>query len=169
MSRTVVIAVGLVVLLLVGVPLLAWWVGRRQFWTRQAALLEPHVSRELAARHGLRPTEFDLVERAATWGREVSDDRLRAAVVDLATRKAEAAGRRPAPRPWLVVVAVVWGAGIAGFAAFAVAQGRWGDVNWVTAAWWVVLAVIGSRWRTGPERAIRRNAPRPEPWGRIDP
>ncbi|MGY1624829.1 hypothetical protein ACI789_21710 [Geodermatophilus sp. SYSU D00965] len=169
MSTSVVVAVGFVLLFLVGGPLFAWWLGRRRFWERQSGLLEPHVSRELAARHGLRPTEFALVDRAATWGREVSDDRLRAAVVDLATQKVGAASRRPAPRPWLVVLAVVWGAAIAGVVVFAVAQGRWGDVNWVTAAWWGVLAVVGNRWRTGPERAIRRNGPRLDPPGRIDP
>jgi hypothetical protein len=161
MTTTVLVALGIAVVVLVGIPWFAWWVGRRRFWSRQSSLLDPHVSRELIARHGLRPTDFALVERAATWGREVSGDRLRAAVVDLAARKVEAAGRRRPVPPWLVVLFVVWGAGIAAYVVFAVAQGRWGDVNWFTAAWWVAAAVIGRRWRNGPERAMRRNGPRP--------
>ncbi|MGY1705502.1 hypothetical protein ACI79C_13105 [Geodermatophilus sp. SYSU D00697] len=151
-----VVAIGVAVLLLVGVPLLAWWVARRRFWSRQSAPLEPHVSRELIARHGLAPAEYALVDRAATWGREVSDDRLRAAVVDLAAQRVEAAGRRAAPAPWLVVLVVVWGAVIAGSVAFAVAQGRWGAGATST----------GSPWPAGEPRPSSGGTGGPDPSAR---
>jgi hypothetical protein len=60
------------------------------------------------------------------------------------------------PRPWLVNVSAAPG------------RGRWtprtrgvagplAHVNWFTLAYWLLVGVVGWRWRTGPERAIRLN------------
>ena len=84
------VGVVLVVVLLVGLPLLAWWVGGRRIWGRLTPGAEPDRYREMVRRHALSPSEAAEVEAAATWGRELHDPRLRAAVVDWAST-----GREP--------------------------------------------------------------------------
>ena len=41
---------------------------------------------------------------------------------------------------------------------FAVAEGRWGDVNWFTVAMYAVLGAQGWRRLTGPQRAVEHNS-----------
>jgi hypothetical protein len=59
-----------VLLILVGLPLLAWSLGRHQVWSRRdaqyAAAREPFL--EVARRHQLRPAEVSTVEGAVAWG-----------------------------------------------------------------------------------------------------
>ena len=46
-----------VVVLLLGLPLLAWRVGGRRFWGRLRGRDRPDLYRELVLRHRLRPGE----------------------------------------------------------------------------------------------------------------
>jgi hypothetical protein len=67
----------------------------------------------MARRHELRPAERSVVERAATWGRELHDARLRAAVVELAEREVGPGGARRLPPLWLVLLYAAFGAALA--------------------------------------------------------
>lgn len=149
-----------VVVVLVGLPLLAWWVGGRPGWDRLTAGREPDPRPTVIAAHELTLLEADEVERAVTWGRPLTDPRLRAAAVDWAQRLEAAAQRRRERRPqadaWLVVLAVVVGAGALGYAVFAVVSDRWG-VPWYPVVHWLVFSAIGWRRRQGPARAIALN------------
>jgi hypothetical protein len=160
-DRGVTVAIAVVVLLLVGVPLFAWWVGGRRFWTRLKPGPDPCLPRALIREHGLSPDEVLEVERAVTWGKELQDARLRAAVVDWAQRYQAAVleqrASRSALHDWGLIAFLLWGAAVLAYVVFAVARGRWGDVNWFTAAYWVAIGVLGWRRRTGPARAIERN------------
>ena len=71
-----------IVLILVGLPLLAWWVGGRAFWSRPRPGGDDDLHRTIVLRHGLRPAEIPQVEGALTWGRQLDEPHLRAAVVD---------------------------------------------------------------------------------------
>ena len=157
-------AVVSIVLLLVGLPLLAFWLGGRRSWGRLRPGAEPDLYRELVRRHGLGPTEAAQVEGAATWGRELSDPRLRAAVVDWAssTREAVRAARRRHPRRrrvWLLVWLVVVVVAVVGSARRVVEDGWAAALSPLAGAavWWVLLAVPAWRALTGPRRAIELN------------
>jgi uncharacterized membrane protein YqjE len=141
---------------LVSIPLLAWWVGGRRAAEQST---DPYVSRDVIHRHGLQPDELEAVERAASWGKELQDERLRAAVVELAERQASASGGRRRPPMCIVVLFAAWGAALVAYLTFQVAQGRWGDANWFGLAYWLSIAVLGRRWQTGPARAMRLNRP----------
>jgi hypothetical protein len=143
---------------LVALPALAWWTGRRPRWDRLTPHREPDVYRELVRRHALRPAEAAEVENAVTWGRELQDPRLRAAVVDWvrSTRPvAEPVGRRR-PRwqlalAWLVVLGIP-----AGLCALAFRLGGWYGLLFTV----VVLGggqVLDWAIGRGPQRALQRN------------
>ena len=159
MITAVTVALGAAVLVLVGIPLLAWWVGGRRSSGRLAPLDDPYLSLAMSRRHGLQAAEHAVVERAATWGRELHDQRLRAAAVELAERHVRATGGRRLPSPWLVVLVAAWGAAIAGYDVFRVAEGQWSRANWLLLGFWLYVVFLGWRWQTGPERAIRFNSP----------
>jgi hypothetical protein len=156
------VAIVLVLLILVGLPLLAWWVGSRPVLDRLGASADDDPRPLVVREHGLTLAEADEVERAVTWGRALSEPRLRAAAVDWATRLEAAARRRRARRPpadgWLIVLAVVAGAGAVGYAVFAVVADRWDGLPWVTVVQWLVFSAIGWRRRQGPARAIVLNS-----------
>ena len=156
MIIAVMVAIGAAVLVLVSIPVLAWWIGGRQ---AGGQLTDPYVSRDMIRRHGLQPDELGVVERAATWGMELRDERLRAAVAELAERQVKATGGRRKPPMWLVILFAAWGAALVAYLTFRVTQGRWGDANWFGLAYWLSIAVLGWRWQTGPERAMRPNSP----------
>jgi hypothetical protein len=86
-----------ILVLLVGLPLLFWWIGGRRTWSRLDArgLAAGRLSQEAVARHGLRGGEVDEVRTAMAQGRALDDPRLRAAVVDWAGEElASIDGRR---------------------------------------------------------------------------
>ena len=151
-------------LFLVALPLAAWWVGgRSRFWRRAEARQVPELDlqQEMARRHGLRPVEAAQVASAVSWGRALDDQRLRAVAVDWARELVERERSRRAARPqlhvWLLVAGVLWTTSIVAFVVFAVAQDRWGDVNWGNVVVYLGIGLVGWRRRTGPERAIQRN------------
>lgn len=152
----------LVVVVLVGLPVLAWWVGGRPGWDRLSAGREADPRPTVIAAHDLTLPEADEVERAVTWGRALADPRLRAAAVDWARRLEAAAQRRRERRPqvegWLVVLAVVVGAGAVGYAVLGALTDRWAGVPWLPVVQWLVFSAIGWRRRQGPARAIALNS-----------
>jgi hypothetical protein len=120
------------------------------------------LGRIMVQRHGPGPAETTRVQAAATWGRALDEPRLRAATVDWAQQLVEINRRRMAERPqlrgWLIVVLVPWGTGVLARVAFAVAQGRWGDVNWFMVLVYLAFGVQAWRRHTGPQPAIERNS-----------
>ena len=158
----------LIALFLVGLPLAAWWVGgRSRFWSRAEARQMPELElrEQMARQHGLSAAEADQVERAVFQGSGLDEPRLRAAVVDWAQRRVDADRRRREARPglrgWLVLLGVVWATGVVGWVAFAVARGRWGDVNWFSMTLYGFLAFRAWRRATAPARAIALNSDAP--------
>ena len=87
------VGVVLVAVLLVGVPLAAWWLGSRGVWARRRSRPDADPLGDVVRAHRLRPAEIAQVERAVLEGGELTEPRLRAAVVDLATRLGPEAAR----------------------------------------------------------------------------
>jgi len=155
-----------VVLLLVALPVLAWWIGARDVWSRPSKRTEPDLYREMVRRHALRPAEIAQVEGALTWGRELTEPRLRAAVVDWARTLQRVAeerrSRHPRARQVARLVAVVWVVLAVGALALAVARGDWGRaLN--TLFWPLLWAWPGYRLAGAPARAVRLNSGTPAP------
>ena len=145
--------------LLVGLPLTAWWLGGRRFWNRLEPGSEPDRYRELVRRHALRPTEAAEVESAVTWGRELQDPRLRAAAVDWAQTMQADGLARSARYPWvrrvllpLAVVGAVLGIVFLVHDVLAEGWSALGDHVWA------LVWLLPTGWlAAGPSRAIRRN------------
>ena len=139
-------------------PAVAWWVGSREGWNRVSTKVEPDLYREMVRRHSLRPAEAAEVEGAVTWGRELRDPRLRAAVVDWveSSRPARDPDSRPRPRwqRWLVLLAVV--AYVVGVSAMAFRVGGWSGLL-VVAVFVGSGPVVDRLVGRGPARALERN------------
>jgi hypothetical protein len=123
-----------VVLLVLGVPLLAFWLGGRRVWARIEARGANDPAAEILRRHGLSTREAGEVVSAVTRGEALADPGQRAAAVELA----ELTLRNLYPR-WqdasvtrrvFRVLAAVWAVSAVSALVFAVAFGRLGDVNW---------------------------------------
>jgi hypothetical protein len=78
-----------IAVLVMGVPLLVWWVGGRLFWGRLRPGADPDPWGDRMRRFGLTPGEAAQVESAVAWGVELHDDRLRRAAVTLAEEQLE--------------------------------------------------------------------------------
>jgi hypothetical protein len=123
-----------IVVILAGLPLVAWWLGGRSFWSRAERRAQPDVLGDMVRRHRLRPGEIPTVEGAVTWGRRLGEPRLRAAVADWATalRAHQAERRRRSPRARRVVLALLflWLLAVVLRIAHAAIEARWGDLAW---------------------------------------
>jgi hypothetical protein len=135
-----------ITLLVLGVPLAAWWLGGRRFWARHDARAAGDPAAEIMRRHGLTTKEATQVVSAVPAGRELADPRMRAAAVELAELTLEqvlprwheaSVGRRIViafSAVWVVVV-------LAGSVFVAVFEGL-GEVSWFHLAGAAV--VVGS-------------------------
>lgn len=132
-----------IVLLLLGLPLLAWWLGGRRFWGRLESRSAEYEGAAVMRRHGLTGTEAAQVVDAVTGGRALEDPRQRAAAVELAQLTLD----RLFP-PWedaslgrriMLMLSVVWVGGVAVVAVFRFALGGLGNVNWLNLLWAVLL------------------------------
>jgi hypothetical protein len=155
----------LALLIVVGLPLLVWQLGRRGAWTRMRTRLDADPATQLLRRHGLAGRDAAAVTTAVERGRQLDDPALRRAAVDLARlslardeprRRRASTGQRA-----VVVLAAVWVSLVVADAVFALAFGRFGDVNWFTLVG--AALVVSSPVRRGLRlhRAIELNADRP--------
>ena len=74
-------AVIVVVAILLGLPLLVWWMGSRRMWSRLRLGAGPDPWGDAMRQFGLTPQEMAQVESAVTWGRRLDDERLRRVAV----------------------------------------------------------------------------------------
>ncbi|MDT0278252.1 hypothetical protein [Blastococcus goldschmidtiae] len=157
------VAALVVLLILVGLPLLAYWLGGRRRWARLDALGRDQMQaeREWMSRHLLDHREVAEVSSALNWGRAVPDERLRAAVVERArmVQDAERAWQQDRPRlttamRWL---SAAWLLLLITAVVFAVAFGNWPGGSF----FYLLVAVgsIGAGWwrRRNLQRAIELN------------
>jgi len=159
-------AVIIIVVLVVGLPALAWWVARRPFWTTHRARLDQDFWLEIIRAHHLDPVEIRSVAAARAWGSRLPEPHLRRAAVDWAQRDLERIeGNRSAPS--VLRRRAVAGGLAAVLVVLGLLAGRWvsgasseGDL--------VVLAVLATlvigAWAAEPieqanlRRLIRRNS-----------
>ena len=139
-----------VLLILGGFPLLAWWLGARRRWARVDAMGRDQMQaeREWMRRHRLDHRELAEIGSALNRGRAVDDDRLRAAVVERArmVQDAERAWQAGHPRftramRWL---SAAWLLALVSTVVFAVAFGNW--PGWSLVYLIAALASIGGGW-----------------------
>jgi hypothetical protein len=103
-------AVVSIVLLLVGLPLLAFWLGGRRFWSRLRPGRGADPWGDLVRAHGLSAGEAAAVNTAVARGRRLDDERLRRAAVAHARQALSGLQWREATRGQraLLVLVAVW-------------------------------------------------------------
>ena len=101
-------------LLVLGLPLLAWWVGGRRVWGRLRPGAEPDPWRDAVRTQGLTAAEAGLLAREVPRGHRFDDPRLRRAAVDWAGTLLAQMTPRPRTRRGRVLfaLALVWAAGV---------------------------------------------------------
>jgi 4-amino-4-deoxy-L-arabinose transferase-like glycosyltransferase len=154
----------IIVLILVGLPLLAWWVGGRAFWSRPRPSVDADLHRTIVQRHRLRPAEIPQIEGALTRGRELTDPRLRAAVVDWGQELERLAAEQRVHRSRAGRVALglmfLWVVFLLIGAVMAVVEQRWGDL--VRGLVFVAALVLPPLvFRRNLRRAVERNQDEP--------
>lgn len=103
-----------VLVIAVGLPLLAWWVAGRPYWSRLRPGAEPDPWRDLVRRHGLSAGEAARIAADVPRGLRLPDPRLRRAAVDWARellgQEQVRLPRNPRTRGLVVVVVIGWAA-----------------------------------------------------------
>jgi hypothetical protein len=151
-----------IAVLLVGVPVAAWWLGGRRFWSRLKPGADPDPYGDLVRRYGLSPAEAARLSAEVARGIGYDDDRLRRAALDMArTQLEQRLIPEGASRTHRVVVIVffVWVTAVLGRLAYLVASGRPEDVNWGTVAVWVTLLAWLAYRRRGLRTTVELNRP----------
>jgi hypothetical protein len=148
-------AIAAVLVIAVGLPLLAWWVARRRYWSRLRPGAESDPWRDLVRRHGLSGGEAARIAADVPLGLRLADPRLRRAAADWARQLLEQEQfrlpRNPRTRGLVVVLVVVWATAGLGLLVFRLASGEGIDISWMTVAFWTAALVWGVRRR----RALR--------------
>jgi len=154
----------LVVLLLLGLPLLGWWLGSRRAWTRLEGAHDGAVRQEWdwIKRHRLNAAEQAQIDRAIRRGERLDDPRLRLAVVDRvhATRSARQAWEDRHPR-WTEAVRWLkglWLLGLVAAVAFGIVSGYWPPTLPLYLASAAVAVVGEFLQQRNLARALERNA-----------
>lgn len=151
-------ALSAVVAIAVGLPLLAWWVGGRRFWSRLRPGADANPWGDTMRRFRLTSLESAQVESAVTWGRRLDDARLRPAAVAWAQSLIDRIeGRRQARSPW--ARAILIGALVASLGTmFSWETVRTGRFPWDGLVWGVMWP-SGLAWLArAPYRARRLNS-----------
>ena len=150
-----------VLVIAVGLPLLAWWVAGRPYWSRLRPGAEPDRWRDLVRRHGLSTEEAARIAADVPRGLRLPDPRLRRAAVDRARQLLEQEQvrlpRNPRTRGLLIALAICWTTAVLGHLVFRVVSGRPEDVNWVTVAFGAAAVAWGVRRRRALRRTIELN------------
>jgi hypothetical protein len=148
-----------VAVLVIGLPLFAWWLGARGFWARLRPGAEQDPWRDAVRRHGLSTAEAAQLAREVTRGHEFEDPRLRRAAVDWAGTLL--AQERPRPRTRrgraLLTALVLWAVAVLGGVLYLVVTGRPEDVNWFTVVIWTMAGIYVVRRRRGLLRTVELN------------
>jgi Flp pilus assembly protein TadB len=140
------------VLIGVGLPLGAWWVGGRPLWARsdQRARRAQEAHREWIARHGLSSSEVAEVQRVIVRGGVFEDARLRAAAVEEArTQLTVWGGRSDVVQRVRWVLAALWGVLVVLFVIASVVTGD--------SSWHFLLLVVNFTAVVVPQVLLRRN------------
>jgi hypothetical protein len=161
------VLIGLVVVavIAVGLPLGAWWVGRRSFWTTHRARTDTDFWRDIMRDHDLTPEEMQRLAAAMGFRGWVGDPRLRRAAADWAQRDLDRMERdRREPSAGRRAVVLVTGAACLAVVALVVVRVFLGDAGKVDfLALCAVLAAIlvgpSIRWRQ--RWLVRRNTDAP--------
>lgn len=145
-----------VVLLLVGLPALAWWVSGRAFWGRLRPGRDDDPYGDMVRKHHLGTAGIVRVESAMRTGTRLESPAERAAVVDWARtmldQQAARASRAGHRRTVALAIAGLWASVVVGLVVVATVQRRWGDVPWSGLV--IGLAAGGAGW--WQNRALRR-------------
>ncbi len=129
-------AVVSIVLLLVGLPLLAFWIGGRSGWSRLRPGRGPDPWGDVVRAHGLSAGEAARVQTAVSQGQRLDDERLRRAAADLAGAALSGLRWRETGRGRrvLLVLVAVWLLLQVVGVVVALVRGGPGDVPWLTVA-----------------------------------
>jgi hypothetical protein len=156
MITAVTTAIASVLLILVGLPLVAWWLGGRRFWSRLQPGRGADPWGDFVRRHRLSAAEQFQVQQAVGRGRALEDDRLRRAVVDLAEvtsaqlRLSWTGGSRA--QRVLLLLALLWVVLLVTNVVAALASSGFSDVPWFGIV--SIVAVVGTPlWQ---RRTLRR-------------
>jgi hypothetical protein len=149
-----------IALLLVGLPLLAWWLAKRRVWNRLRPGAEPDPWRDAVRRHGLSAAESSRLAREVPRGHRFEDPRLRRAAVDWATTLLDQETPRPRTAVGRAAVALlfVWGLVVVIWLLARVLAGHPEDVNWFTVLMYGGVTAWIVRRRRGLRRTIALNS-----------
>jgi hypothetical protein len=143
-----------IVVIALGLPLFAWWVGGRRFWGNLRGAVPRDVQGEMVRKHGLRPADLPVLQRALARGQQV-EPRLRPAAVDWARTSLEELQRRRS-RARRVTEVVLLLAVLALAILFVSEAGGGGGLSWFL----VVVNVVNVAVQIGGPWWMRRNLAR---------
>jgi len=145
-------------LLVLGVPLLAWWIAGRPVWGRLRPGAEADPWRDAMRRYRLTPQDTAKVESAVGWGRRLDDPSLRPAAVAWAQSVLDQQAARRARRPlWVRVIGtalILIALGV----AVAWQVGGDDEFPWGVIVYWLLSGLLGYWTASAPRRAIRLNS-----------
>ncbi|PWW24234.1 hypothetical protein JD79_03413 [Geodermatophilus normandii] len=152
-------AVVSIVLLLVGLPLLAFWLGGRRFWSRLRPGRGPDPWGDLVRTHGLSAAEAAAVDAAVARGQRLDDERLRRAAVAHARQALSGLRWQEATRGQrvLLVLVALWLLLQVVGVVVQLAAGEPGDVSWGVVAVLAVAVVATVVFRRRLQRAVEVN------------
>jgi hypothetical protein len=153
-------AVVSIVLLLVGLPLLAFWLGGRRFWSRLRPGRGADPWGDLVRTHGLDAGEAAAVNAAVARGRRLDDERLRRAAVAHARQALSGLQWREATRGQrlLLVLVALWLLLQVAGVVVQLAAGEPEDVSWGVVAVLAAAVVATLVFRRRLRRAVELNS-----------